>query len=1009
MNRRGSALLVVLGILAVMVVSAVAFSAYMRYSRLPSSYLRRASSSRHLVKAALAESIDIIDRSIGNDRFPGQGDVGANYVDTDGTTSRGRNYWFERCFIGTNECVSPAQTVSTLTLEGLAYLPPPLINEARYYSRRSLSAMWHPFAFDCGRFAFSAFDVSDCLDVNKMLADFGRDSSDMGRISFSYALEDANHSGYQVQPSAWDGFMEQFRDEDGRPDRSKVPLVSLADFNLAVNKAGLLPRSTPFCRAMGQTNVRFVDDETGADSDLQRGLSIVTDSWFPQTNRTNGTTIDLENGRHQPLSGLGADAGNRNEAGFDQIAQNNNTFMSAFSSRITPSTMAQLYDYLDRDSIPVSLALPTVERVPMITGLSLQGQLSVTVTPPAPGATRYVVDQVNQVQYDFKPYTLQVQGDQLSVMVGAVFPFKYKRGSSRRFKAQAAMTITFVPSGSETDLRPGKDSWVTVPAWPNGAQNAAPACHQGTVPPSGLTVYSDAKNLTFANDDIREEEEALLSSDLKLDFSNFTVPLVSALPVSQYDSQGTVDSCSFRTVDKVARSLMPVPDPVTGPYTGTRTPNIEQTLGCVPSKADLSGPETVTFVNPGLTGQYVPVVQIWIRVLDPENNVVDLVPACVADDRQQSSFIANAAGSTKRPVLRFTGGVQGMTFDAAGFAGATPQPITAFQPLAYLADDPRFNYAPENFMALSALEQRICQTWLEKQRSQNRDGDIFMTTSDAGYMQNPYELAHLLRFSGLTGGNGWGVLDAGEHGGYNGRARGGFEDLAAESAMWRTFSQYEVNNDWDDIASLDIRTGSKGFRMTPYSSSRDTMMAVFANTPLDWWAASTNDQQDAYGSAKVSMLDSLAEAQKYTFSKHSGALVPVEWDRLRSVAEYVRKAFHTQNDASWQDVWDDLPWDYSHADESSQEKLFGVDMQVPLHSVDRKFLHGYWRECFANRQQLFLVFVRAEPMMMGGGALGQTPPQLGARAVALVWRDPTKSRDENTPHKTRVLFYRQFD
>jgi hypothetical protein len=52
---------------------------------------------------------------------------------------------------------------------------------------------------------------------------------------------------------------------------------------------------------------------------------------------------------------------------------------------------------------------------------------------------------------------------------------------------------------------------------------------------------------------------------------------------------------------------------------------------------------------------------------------------------------------------------------------------------------------------------------------------------------------------------------------------------------------------------------------------------------------------------------------------------------------------------------------------------------------------------------------------MGGEGVGQTPPQLGARAVALVWRDPNatvSSNDEGIngyPHRTRVLFYRQLD
>ena len=73
--RRGSALLIVLGMLAFIVASAVGFAAYMRYSRLPSSYLRRTSASRLLAKAALAEAIDIIDNSIGNSAYPGIHDL----------------------------------------------------------------------------------------------------------------------------------------------------------------------------------------------------------------------------------------------------------------------------------------------------------------------------------------------------------------------------------------------------------------------------------------------------------------------------------------------------------------------------------------------------------------------------------------------------------------------------------------------------------------------------------------------------------------------------------------------------------------------------------------------------------------------------------------------------------------------------------------------------------------------------------------------------------------------
>ena len=97
---------------------------------------------------------------------------------------------------------------------------------------------------------------------------------------------------------------------------------------------------------------------------------------------------------------------------------------------------------------------------------------------------------------------------------------------------------------------------------------------------------------------------------------------------------------------------------------------------------------------------------------------------------------------------------------------------------------------------------------------------------------------------------------------------------------------------------------------------------------------------------------------------------------------------------------------------ANADRFCGVDLSGntdTLWDVDRKFLYGFWKECFGVKQQLYLIFVRAEPVMLGSGMSGQIPPQLGARAVALVWRDPRKSKDAVSPHQTRVLFYRQFE
>ena len=125
--KKGSALLIVLGMLSFMLFSGVAFSVYMRQTRLPSSFLRRTSVTRQLAKAALAEAVCDIDAAIGNDPHPGV------------RRSSNRNYWDHRVFTGQAAAYN-GDTVSTLTMEGLAYLPPALINEARYYSRHTPTA-----------------------------------------------------------------------------------------------------------------------------------------------------------------------------------------------------------------------------------------------------------------------------------------------------------------------------------------------------------------------------------------------------------------------------------------------------------------------------------------------------------------------------------------------------------------------------------------------------------------------------------------------------------------------------------------------------------------------------------------------------------------------------------------------------------------------------------------------------------------------------------------------------
>ena len=1017
MNRRGSALLVVLGMLAFMVISAVAFSAYMRHSRLPSSYLRRASSSRHLAKAALAQAIDMIDAMIGNDRYPGQGKDGGTYrwPRHDGRSEK-RNYWTERCFIGTNQLMSVDGTVSTLTLEGLAYLPPALINEARYYSRRSAAAAWHTFGFDSGRFAFSAFDVTDCLDVSRLMADFGRDGSDRGRIKLAYAFENSGHTGFQVSPSEWDTFMEKFRDEEGGPDDSKVPLTSLADFNLALHRYGPKSLVSPFCRFI-ESGEKFVTDTSGTEAELQRHMLFITDSWFPQTNpATAQAVIDISSARHQPFYGTGSDKEVRNEATVDDLAENiSNTFLSRYKNELNQPEVVMLYDYLDRDSTPSSLALPTTERTPMITGVSLDGEIRLVAEPVTlpNGGVKPDPNDPKNAQYLTTAWKLRLVCDNLNAMAGAVFPFKYERGTFPSFKAQAAMSITLVPSDTD-NLRPGASSgWVAVPNWnSNTAKSSAVQSWGGSAAgPAGITVFSKEVSVKPKKTKVIEEEDAIVS-DLTLEFG--TIDDSAAFAKELEETPVFMNClCTFRISKKQIK------DPSTGTFVDSGEDPVTQ-FGATATRSDLADLQVLEVGK-----EYVPSVQIWVRITaeNAGGKTVDLMPACAQDDTltggQVSDWLSDkeeVRGSATRPVLRFydknaaakvTFANTGMTVGSAGTAALD------VWPKGYMADDPRFNYAPENLWAMDT-EVSFDSTsdgWLGKQRSGGRDGDIFMATSDAGYMQSPFELVFIPRITGLSGGSGWGLLHSGQNGGYNGKARTTFGGFAADGAMWRTYTQYECGGERDSISALGIRTGSKGFRMTPYAASKETMMAVFANTPLDWWAASTNDQKDAWCN-RQQITDSLDEAVKYTFSDHS-TQAKVKFEDMEAFAESVRQTFRAST-MDWESVWDGF--DAQHRldwDGNDLNTLLGVDLKVPLHSVDRKFLHGYWRECFSNRQQLFLIFVRAEPMMMGGGAVGQTPPQLGARAVALVWRDPAPTPTDNDgeprPHRTRVLFYRQFD
>lgn len=993
-SRKGSALLIVLGMMAFMIISAVAFSAYMRTSRLPSSYLRRTAASRLLAKAALAEAIERVDVAVNDNVYPDQR-AGIRVPsarrlialgETD--TSRPRNYWYHNVFIGSNAFMRAEDTVSTLTLEGLAYLPPPLVNDVRRYSRLSRAATWHTMGFDAGRYAYCAVDVSDCLDVNRLVADSRRNSGGR-RVTLAHMFENSAHTGYERDPKSWDDFMKNFREsltesDEATNDRfvpGKVPLVSMADWNLAVHALAPSGVESPFAKYVengGGANFYGIGGLTGPAVDKIRSLRLVSDSLIPP-GELDSSEVDLASDG-QPFNANFLDqkptfmqmvttTGGGSMPGMRRLAQS-----------LTLLDLCCLYDYLDKDSIPVSLSLPTTEQVPMFCGIRptfgnavFQGTQTTSQNTSGSTVTR-------RTEYSLNPNAL------LSGLAGmkAIVAFPFKRADPGNFTYDGCIRLFFADPASFSGLRGMKN---LRPPTPNGNEFK----EEGYA--NGVFKISIPQNSLPSFKDVMEDTEAV--KDIQIALANRLGPVKTALntPVFWVERQVQIDPSTGQ----------PNPsDPGTITAAGCNIVPVDGNGNPIQKFADNN--QFKTYIENGGADAFALHMAVYLRV-KKGNDTVDLVPASAADDalngvmNVQAGVNNQLACGLEGPVLRFSSTATVAFSDSAWTTMNTP---ANFPTDGLICPDPRFNHAPEDWMASSV---DTAAGWLNAVNPtvQDRDGDIFMFVSNQNYMQSVYELAFLPNISDLdkSGKNNF-------HGYYEAPSRDAYAADITQcfhyNLFWKTYRCYDgAAGNRHDFERLGLVLNDGAFRVNPFSQSIDALMAAFANTPYDWSVASTND------TLPTSLSDSECRAKKfneeYAFSEMND-MAKFAWADLKNVAENFRDRMRSAN-GDWEGVFDNLGWD---ADEFCQPAGKSLTSTDPLDAVDRKFLYGFWHDAFANRQQLFLVFVRAEPMMMGGGSVNSTPPALGARAVALVWRDPEgSSGGVDVPHRTRVLMYRQFE
>lgn len=1051
-TKKGSALLIVIGMLGFLIISAVAFSAYMRYSRLPSSYLRRSASSRQLVKAAMAEAIDSLDRAVNNNPHPGVGNLS-----TDGKL---HNEWRNRVLVGVNNWQEPGEpsvrwdkTVSPLCLEALAYIPPTLVNEARYYSRLSPTAEWKAFDFDVGRYAFCVLDVSDYFDVNRMFANQRRTSASNQRVSLSYIFEDgAKHTGSGSGASQWDTFMEQFRDVDSKTKeisfQSKYPLISVADFNLALGQKGSIGKmKSPFVEYIKSTGSRdgFYDlgkNGNEAADDMVSRMTFVTDGLFPKTRTKTSSaaasgssgnqnaseeTYDLADADSQPFDVKELSAKDVNPNAFALTIEANNLQGKAKNEwPYVLSTLGcvSLYDYLDANRVPLSLATPTLERVPMVCGIHpMISDLKFAVTKkfdPENGEkvitgsenTREVEKTV-LYKIDAAKFAQGFQSATLRALT--VFPFSHKDENDGSYQIDGRMSFFFASEqmalrtgSAQGELRLGKKEIETTAIDSDNGMINFKLSFPGQVTYGEIRQEADA----VKKFDSRIGTEAQrIATALALD-DNALLKVVYRWTQHREDQNGiTVWSPSFEKVEK-DKNITYIHSAHTAfkPFKSNgqkddRFENSEALKNIIQSG-----------VNINLNCAF------WLRIKDKDENIVDMVPACLEDDEiQNNSKIAQAKrwrtlfGDQPFPVLRFNTGVNfNFSLDRIEeMASNNAELDFKLEPSAAIVADPRHNHAPEEWFAFTggALDE---QTWLANNMTgkDGRDKDIFMATSDAGYLQSVYEFAFLPRFNTLKReGSSKPTnmkIDSSTQSKYV-KIADTFEETRNNEIAWRTYDPFE--RDWEAFSKLPFVNEGTGFKVNPYSDSTNVMMSVFANTPLDWRCTSTNVTDSGVDFSSMNMDDF---NKKYAFNAYSET-AKIEWNVLNQIAgRFMDEVRRNGSNKSWEEVWrENMRWRDNGSDNGSDKgtRLCGFDLNsdLKLWDADKKYLYGFWKECFAVKQQLFLVFVRAEPMMMGSGAAGHTPPQLGGRAMALVWRDPTRAKNNNTPHKTRVLFYRQFD
>ena len=827
-SQKGSALLIVLGFLSFMVVSAVAFAIWMRTERLPSSALRRTVANRYLVKAALAQAMSRVDDAVRSHVFPG-----AWYTNQQNSAYRDKNgcaydWWESRVFMPPDpegretssgdpdsRYAPVTKTVSVLNLEALGYLPPSIANDVRLLARSSWAAQWDYFNFDAGRYAFCAVNVSDFLDITKIAADAPRTSAAAARAQkggekpmpsrFSLAYLFRSSDNDFTNPNGIASFDQYVHTAPGQGQWTSAPLVSLMDYNLSVGENTMGNLYSPFVEwvaGFNNTRLFYRGTTTGPGVKGAERQPFVTDSWFPQDDLvkidgTANTPLDLS--CNQPFKNGTLKTGNASFATVARAVENNFwTTMMYNGGAFSFSDFFSLFDYLDEDDVPVSLAFPCVERVPMLAGLEAYGNLKVEFSKTYEAAGEEAAgNDVKKISEKKIKVTASGMG------LGSLLVFPFKGGPSAvACEAQAFGRLVFVASNGDAaptlsmrntnfarNFRPMNEAeWTTAPnndsqfmlaegAGPVLKRTAAADSLVVTLPsrsPESWTPQEPTQSNWLGLKGKCWEEKSLAFADVTAEKA-----IIRKNEYYRKNDRGEVVGAPYKTTYQILLR----PFDVNG--------NVIDEIKTDTEFADEAKINELQY-------KLRPCLVAWARIKQ-DGKMVDMVPATYEDDKAYNNIDNNQVmlengvimeeinvslgnfpitspegadpnGRFKLPILGFQGKTTFKYSDVLN--GADPAANEWEHPTCY-ALDPRFNWAPENWwFETGSAGNSIGEKWyravfenggtsgngiLDDLVNNEFSGSVkdrgdrarkpFLFVSNLGYLQSVGELAFLPRLT----------------------------------------------------------------------------------------------------------------------------------------------------------------------------------------------------------------------------------------------------------------------